>query len=113
MSEIVELVNKKNEITIITADLGNLEDMSEQWKTLQKYIKTAFWITFFGYSAPKYDKGVIKLLYIQLKFNLYYIESTNSFSLTLFLHYIILIQIGIISFIRFNILKGIFTKIRR
>lgn len=33
-----------------------------QWKTLQKYIKSAFWITFFGYSAPKYDTGAIELM---------------------------------------------------
>ena len=36
--------------------------LRSQWKTLQKYIKTAFWITFFGYSAPKYDTGAIELM---------------------------------------------------
>ena len=33
INEIVELVNKKNDITIVTADHGNLEDMSEKWVT--------------------------------------------------------------------------------
>lgn len=36
--------------------------LKSQWKTLQEYIKSAFWITFFGYSAPKYDIGAIELM---------------------------------------------------
>ena len=36
--------------------------LRSQWKTLQKYIKSAFWITFFGYSALKYDMGAIELM---------------------------------------------------
>ena len=36
--------------------------LRSQWKTLQKYIRSAFWITFFGYSAPKYDEGAIELM---------------------------------------------------
>ena len=33
VKEIVEVVNKKNGITIVTADHGNLEDMSPRWQT--------------------------------------------------------------------------------
>ena len=36
--------------------------LKSQWKTLQNYIKSAFWITIFGYSAPKYDTGAIDLM---------------------------------------------------
>jgi len=36
--------------------------LRSQWKTLQNYIKSAFWITIFGYSAPKYDTGAIDLM---------------------------------------------------
>lgn len=36
--------------------------LNSQWKTLQKYIKSAFWITFFGYSAPESDTRAINLI---------------------------------------------------
>lgn len=38
--------------------------LNSQWKTLQNYIRSAFWITFFGYSAPKSDTRAIELMKI-------------------------------------------------
>ncbi|MFW9988894.1 MAG: hypothetical protein ACFFC3_09585 [Candidatus Odinarchaeota archaeon] len=47
---------------IIKKDYFTNDFVRSQWKTLQKYIKSAFWITIFGYSAPKYDTGAIELM---------------------------------------------------
>ncbi len=36
--------------------------LTSQWKTLQSYIRSAFMISFFGYSAPKSDTRAIDLM---------------------------------------------------
>ena len=47
---------------ILKKDYFMNDFLRSQWKTLQNYIKSAFWITFFGCSAPKYDTGAIELM---------------------------------------------------
>ena len=50
VKEIVELVESLNGITIITADHGNLDDMSDRWKTSHTLNPVMFAIIDSGYN---------------------------------------------------------------
>ena len=47
---------------ITEKDYGNDEFISRQWVTLKDVLKSAFWVTIFGYGAPTSDKKAIDLL---------------------------------------------------